>query len=575
MNAPRLTEAQVSQALRAHLPDRAQAGLRERILEAAETTTQQRAMPSFLGALSEADPVARRRSLLIAAALLVALALAATAAVGALRLLERDPFQDLSLEPPADIPAFVLSSYERLPQLPPLALSWHGGGSDKGRIYVDRSGAVRFDRFSSAEATEPSSYTILSDHRISGMAAVGSDKVWVEPGHEAFGDDPRVWIRIVLNSEEGPGCEMERDPSEVGNGTAATGWRHVGVEYVAGRPTHHFACVGEIWLDIETRLILRTRAPETDDAGQPIPGQFGTSEVTEIAFGEQPAALFEPPEGVVHMTSEAHNAYLCTRDVRTEVEVGFGTRDCAPPEAEATPPPTPTPAAPPSLGPRPSGPAGPLAWSRASLEEDWPAPVRAEPAGGASVIPVEDGLSGERTGRLPGGHRDPSGDTGSSVLPWVDIREVGFGGSKVIIDLVSNIPPSVDPTEQWIAYGLVVDDDRDGVPDWRYGIDNMPVDATGERPHRAWRTNIHSGRTESAAGAPYGRVGETYFDSFFPGEWWAQFSFGADTTGGGTTGGDVPGHFYAWAAVIENGRVVATDYAPDVGWLDPSATAKP
>jgi hypothetical protein len=100
MNAPRLTDAQVSQALRAHLPDRAQAGLRERILEATESTSQQHALPTFLGALSEADPVARRRSLLIAAALLVALALAATAAVGALRLLERDPSQDLSLELP-------------------------------------------------------------------------------------------------------------------------------------------------------------------------------------------------------------------------------------------------------------------------------------------------------------------------------------------------------------------------------------------------------------------------------------------------------------------------------------------
>ena len=163
------------------------------------------------------------------------------------------------------------------------------------------------------------------------MAIVGSEAVWVEPGHEAFGDDPRVFIRTVLNSEEGPGCEMERDPSEVGNGTAATGWRYVGAEYVAGRPTHHFACVGEIWLDIETRLILRTRAPETDDAGQPIPGQFGTREVTEIAFGEQPAALFEPPEGVAHMTSEAYSAYLCTRDVRTDEEVGFGVRDCASP----------------------------------------------------------------------------------------------------------------------------------------------------------------------------------------------------------------------------------------------------
>ena len=49
MNAPRLTDVQISEALRAHVPERAQAGLRERILEAAETTTQQRALPSFVG----------------------------------------------------------------------------------------------------------------------------------------------------------------------------------------------------------------------------------------------------------------------------------------------------------------------------------------------------------------------------------------------------------------------------------------------------------------------------------------------------------------------------------------------
>jgi hypothetical protein len=574
MNGRPLTDAQVSQALRAHLPDRAQAGLRERILDAAETTAQLRAFPSFLGALSEADPVSRRRSLLIAAALLVALALATAAAVGALRLLDRDPIPDLSLEPPADLQAFVLSSYERLPQLPPVALAWHDSGSAKGRIYVHRSGAVRFDRFTSADATEPSSYTILSGKRISGMALVDSDAVWIADltGEDAFDNDPRLFLRTILRAADGPGCEMERDPSAVGDGTVATGWRYVGVEYVAGRPTHHVACVGELsldidlWLDIETRLILRTQEPLTDDAGQPIPGQFATTEVTEIAFGEQPAALFEPPVGVAHISSDAYSAYLCTRDLPNEEVVGLGARsECpTPPEVQAAPPstPTPSPTLRPRLGPRPSGPAGPLTWTQASLEEDWPAPVRPEPAGGASVIAVEDGL-----------HRDPSGDTGSSVVPWVDIREVGFGRFNVIIDLVSNIPPSVDPTEQWIAYGVVVDDDRDGVPDWRYGIDNMPVDATGERPHRVWRTDLHSGRTESKMGPSYGYVGDTFFDTFFPGEWrgiGARLSFGGDVTGGDTMGG-VPGAFYAWAAVIENGRIVATDYAPDVGWLDPSA----
>ncbi len=245
MNGRPLTDDQISQALRAHLPARAQAGLRERVLDAVEATGQQRALPSFLGALSEADPVARRRSLLIAAALLVALAFASAAAVGAFRLLEPDPFEDLSLDPPADVQAFVLSSYERLPQLPPVALTWHDGDSSKGRIYVHRSGAVRFDRFASAEATEPSSSTILNGDRVSGMAHIGSEAVWVDEGDPAIGDDPRVFLRTVLRAEDGPpGCEMERDPSEVGNGTAAAGWRYVGTEYIAGRPTHHVACVG-------------------------------------------------------------------------------------------------------------------------------------------------------------------------------------------------------------------------------------------------------------------------------------------------------------------------------------------
>ena len=81
MNGQPVTDVQISQALRAHLPAGAQAGLRERILESAATTSQLRALPSFLGAFSEADPVARRRGVLLAAALLLALALASAAAV--------------------------------------------------------------------------------------------------------------------------------------------------------------------------------------------------------------------------------------------------------------------------------------------------------------------------------------------------------------------------------------------------------------------------------------------------------------------------------------------------------------
>ncbi len=124
------------------------------------------------------------------------------------------------------------------------------------------------------------------------------------------------------------------------------------------------------------------------------------------------------------------------------------------------------------------------------------------------------------------------------------------------------------PSEQWIAYGVVVDDDGDGVPDRRFGVDNSQVAASGEDPQRRqWITDLHTGRTLLEDD-----FGETFFDTFYPpgayGVDGARLSFGGDATGGGKIGG-LPERFYAWAAVIENGRVVATDYAPDVGWLDP------
>jgi hypothetical protein len=207
-----------------------------------------------------------------------------------------------------------------------------------------------------------------------------------------------------------------------------------------------------------------------------------------------------------------------------------------------------------------------LTWTQASLDEDWPAPVRSEPDGGAVVRPIP---------AKP--YPDPLGDTGSAVHPWVDIMEVPGGRSDIDIDLASNTPPLVPPTELWIAYGVVVDDDRDGIPDRRFGIDNIPATAPGAGQHRAWITDLHTGRTVAAVGPGYGYVGETLFDTFFPGEWsgiGARLNFGADTAGGGFHGGLVA-PFYAWASVIVDGRVVATDYAPDVGWLDPSLEAKP
>ena len=500
---------------------------------------------------------------LLAAALLAALLIAGAVAVGSWLL---DPIDELNLEPPADVPAFVLSSYERLPQLPPLALTWHNSDSAKGRIYVDRSGAVRLDRFTSADATEPASYTVLSGNTQSGVATVGSDKVWVEPGDPVIGEDPRVFLRTVLRADLGPGCEMERDATEVGDGTAATGWRYVGLEDVAGRPTHHVTCGGgDLWIDIETRLILRTQGPAVDDAGQPIPVEF--TEVTEIAFAEQPAALFEPPEGLARMSMEEYNAYVCERDLPNEIAPGISACQTTG-EAEATSQPEPSPS--PTVRPNtsacavrpghPSEPIGPLAWTPENMNEDWPAPVRPEPAGGGSVQP------------MPLTYLDPTGDNESTAFPCADIRAVMGSTGEVHLKLDSG-QPVVDPAETWIAYGIVVDDDRDGVPDWRYGIDNIPADAVDDGPpSRGWRTNLDTGQTD--AGPEHSEMVRRNgggFKSAYPSlSDDAAFLFGGALT---TTQGlqewgfelDMP--FYTWASVIVNGRVVATDFAPDAGWL--------
>ena len=310
MTGRRLTDAQLAGALRAHLPAAARADLRGRILAEVESTPQQQPLPSFLGWLSDADPIARRRNLLIAAALLLALALTSVAAVGAWRLLQRDPVPRLDLEPPADLQAFVLSVYDRLPALSPVAITTLEDGSAKGRIYVDRSGAVRFERYATPDATEPDTYRILNGTRIGEVAVLGSSRVWIDHS-DGIAEDPRVFLLVEMGRPLFPGtagCETTRNEGDSGNGTAAKGWAYVGVEDVVGRPTHHVRCgSGDLWIDVETRAILRSRGSSTRSS-EPVDGSAHTFEVTELAFGEQPSNLFriEPPAGVTRMSSEAY-----------------------------------------------------------------------------------------------------------------------------------------------------------------------------------------------------------------------------------------------------------------------------
>ncbi len=112
--------------------------------------------------------------------------------------------------------------------------------------------------------------------------------------------------------------------------------------------------------------------------------------------------------------------------------------------------------------------------------------------------------------------------------------------------------------------GVVFDDDRDGVPDRRVGKDNTAETMAGWNANRVWITDLHTGRTVVQEGD---RVGEVYVGAYFHG----RFSFGHDTPSEGMKGTSLVNRpLYLWASVIQDGRVVATDYAPDVGWLDTS-----
>ena len=215
--------------------------------------------------------------------------------------------------------------------------------------------------------------------------------------------------------------------------------------------------------------------------------------------------------------------------------------------------------------PSPSLLADALRWSPDRARQDWPLPVRAEPAGEPQLTTLEPAEQ-EPTGQGLPSFSDPAGDV---VAPgWLDVTTVRVNfaadgnrgtSSRVEFDLAAGAPnPFPDPPDGWVAYGMVVDIDGDGHGDLRLGMDNAP-----DAEHRAWWTDLATGLTEATTGGPYGLAGRYYFDTFLPGErpGGGLMLFSADDVG--------EFKFYVWASLIVDGEAVATDYAPNVGWLDP------
>jgi hypothetical protein len=209
-------------------------------------------------------------------------------------------------------------------------------------------------------------------------------------------------------------------------------------------------------------------------------------------------------------------------------------------------------------------------WSPERYAEDWPAPPRSEPPSGTpDVLMVRgDNMHWDTERRAWEGleHVDQVGDFGLGPNPEIDILEVrgpGGGAASYSIWLAGGVPlPPVDPSTRWIAYGIVIDTDGDGMPDERVGVDNMP-----DGQHRAWWADLTSGQTMWKAGGGYGFVREDGVSGASLGldSWYPSASEGSEHVTLRYSG--TPGRYYAWASMIEDGRVVATDYAPDAGWL--------
>ncbi len=320
MSDMRLSDALLTSGLRRQVPSVAPAGLRDRILAEIETTSQVRPVPAPLRRFADADQVARRRAILLAAAALLLLGLAAAGVVGVLLDQRREVPPDLSLAPPADLPAFVRSTYDLMPELGPVTITFMDG-TGKGRIYVDGSGAVRTERFASPDDTEPETYTIRNGTRLGEVTIVDGQPVWYDQA-EAFSEDPRVFVFAALGAARSgpqPGCEVAVSPGEEYIGEPGRGWAYLAVEYVAGRPTHHVSCGGsDLWIDTETRVTLRSRGPVLGADGQPIPDQTRTIEATEVTFGQPPADLFaiRRPDGVAAIPADEDSSAPRTRTVR-------------------------------------------------------------------------------------------------------------------------------------------------------------------------------------------------------------------------------------------------------------------
>ena len=181
-------------------------------------------------------------------------------------------------------------------------------------------------------------------------------------------------------------------------------------------------------------------------------------------------------------------------------------------------------------------------WSPQSPLDSWPERVRLEPTG-AGLVTVNEA---DDLAEFAYGNRE-----------WLDIFRVSDGA----IDLAATLSPVPPVEDAWIAYGLVIDVDKDFVADYRIGVDNASEDS-----RREWITDLATGQTSANVGQPYGldAFGMTIDTRYFGSNEARDIIVSITDDGPGF-------YYYAWASAIESGQLVGTDYAPGLGWLEMDA----
>jgi hypothetical protein len=187
--------------------------------------------------------------------------------------------------------------------------------------------------------------------------------------------------------------------------------------------------------------------------------------------------------------------------------------------------------------------------------------------------------------RIPADTVNHGSDAVDVPVDWVDIVEaklIGRSNFPFWELTLAGKPPlasSLDPARQIVGYGLVLETNGDGTPDYIVGISN---DAPRRGQFRAWVTDVATGRSDVQFGPPYGSL----FEFWHPDGWVDEGPTGPRGAAGPRdvrftflAGSAPPGagpnpnakwldsRFFAWSTLTEAGKVVAWDYAPDNAWL--------